>query len=304
MRRLFAFGCSYTSYSWPLWGNFLSPEFDEFHNWGLAGIGNRAIAERVAEANVRYKFTKDDVVIVQWSSHLRNDFYHQFSLPERAGGWKTGGSVFNYINASLYDQKWIDTFFFEPAYMMHTLNNISSTQNLLENIGCTWFMTSIGDIRNMGNDLREGKGYGEKPTFVPNNTNIKYFWESIPELTIYEDAVWNSRKEHWLMPMELYCQTCQELTYDFVDTTNTSQTFLDIHPSPAQSLGWVKQELADKLSISLETLEFDAKIVEAVDSIHSQMRFNKEVFNLTVAKAVWPTTETRQMVWPGKREGF
>lgn len=303
MKRFFAFGCSYTSYSWPTWANLLSSEYDEYHNWGLAGLGNRAISDRVTEANIRYNFTKDDVVIVQWSSHLRNDFYHPFSLPDRAAGWKTGGSIFNYLNASLYSEEWVDTFFFEPAYMMHTLNNISQIQNLLENIGCTWYMTSIGDIRNMGNDLREGKGYGEKPLLQPDK-DTKFYWEAIPELLIYEDSIWKQRSSHWLMPLEQYCQTCQELTYDFVDTKVENQSFLDIHPSPAQHLGWIKQELADKLSISLETLELGAKITEAVDQLHNQMKFNKEVFNLAMAKIELPMLKNKGIIWPGSREGF
>ena len=62
-KRFFAFGCSYTSYGWPTWANLLSLNFDEYHNWALAGLGNRAIAERVAEANARYKFDKDDLVV-------------------------------------------------------------------------------------------------------------------------------------------------------------------------------------------------------------------------------------------------
>jgi hypothetical protein len=102
MKRFFAFGCSYTNYAWPTWANLLSTNYDEFYNWGLAGIGNRAIAERVAEANVKHQFTKDDLVIVQWSSHLRNDWWHKYSCSDRPYQWKTSGSIFNYINEKIY----------------------------------------------------------------------------------------------------------------------------------------------------------------------------------------------------------
>jgi len=111
MKRFFAFGCSYTSYSWPTWADLVGIEYEFARNWGISGIGNRAIAERIAEANTAYEFGPDDVVVVQWSSHLRNDWWHQFSLPERQAGWKTAGSIFNYINQKLYDKKWIDTSF-------------------------------------------------------------------------------------------------------------------------------------------------------------------------------------------------
>ena len=110
-RRLFTFGCSYTSYAWPSWANFLSLEFDFFENWGLAGIGNRAIAERVAECNARHHFTKDDTIIVQWTSHIRNDYYLNTESEGSPRGWKTRGSIFNYINGKVYDRRWVNTFF-------------------------------------------------------------------------------------------------------------------------------------------------------------------------------------------------
>jgi hypothetical protein len=147
-------------------------EYDHVENWAMAGLGNRAIAERIAECNARSRFTKDDIVIVQWSSHLRNDWWHQESMPERTIGWKTYGSIFNYHNEKLYDKKWIDTFFYEPAYFMHTLNNISLVQGMLKAAGCQWYMTSMGDIREMGSDMRDKSGYGEKTDLVTGAKSI------------------------------------------------------------------------------------------------------------------------------------
>ena len=66
-KRLFTFGCSFTSYLWPTWADILGLEFTSANNWGHSGLGNRAIAERVAEAHAHFNFTKDDVIIVQWT---------------------------------------------------------------------------------------------------------------------------------------------------------------------------------------------------------------------------------------------
>lgn len=43
MKRFFAFGCSYTSYHWPTWADYvgMSPEFDEAYNFGMAGGASR-----------------------------------------------------------------------------------------------------------------------------------------------------------------------------------------------------------------------------------------------------------------------
>ena len=51
MRRLFTFGCSYTSWNWPTWADLLGLEVEHFENWGHAGIGNRAIAAEFLQIN-------------------------------------------------------------------------------------------------------------------------------------------------------------------------------------------------------------------------------------------------------------
>ena len=43
--RLFLF----TNYAWSTWADILGCDFDTYENWAYPGLGNRAIAERVAE---------------------------------------------------------------------------------------------------------------------------------------------------------------------------------------------------------------------------------------------------------------
>lgn len=306
MRRLFAFGCSYTSYSWPTWADYAGIDFDVVQNWGMSGIGNRAIAERVAEANIKYQFTEDDVVIIQWSSHLRNDFWHQHSLPERHTGWKTAGSIFNYINEKLYDKKWINTFFFEPAYFMHTLNYISMTQGLLKSTGCKWYMTSIGDIRNMGSDLRDNDGIGEQTDFLKpqDRDQDMVAWKKIPELAVYNKPIWEDHADHWLTPMEVMAKETPELTLEFIDTVRKNKTFLDTHPSPRQHLLWVEKELKDKLQLSEESIKIANEVVDGIEETYQKFKFNKQTFELMMAKRVGFPPSAHVLKWPFRYEGF
>lgn len=304
MRRFFAFGCSYTSYSWPMWANMLSIEYDEFYNWGLAGLGNRAIAERIVEAHQRHNFTKDDLIIVQWSSHLRNDWFHEYSLPERRSKWKTAGSIFNYLNSSLYDQKWVDTFFYEPAFLMHTLNNIGLTQGFLDSIGCEWYMTSIGDIRNMGDDFREAAGSGEKHIYDHAAPKVDLAWDRLPSLKIYEQKIWNDRADRWLTPLELVAKKHLDLTFEFDDTEAPGGKFFDIHPSPLQSVCWLEEELKDKLSIKDSTLVAARELATSIHALQQNMRFNKITFELTLAKRIDFPSSVKNMVWPSWPNGF
>ena len=70
MRRLFTFGCSFTYFYWPTHADLLGEQFDELHNWGLSGLGNRAICERLSECIMHNQFTANDVIIVQWTDFI------------------------------------------------------------------------------------------------------------------------------------------------------------------------------------------------------------------------------------------
>jgi|694.fasta_scaffold110513_2 hypothetical protein len=305
MKRIFAFGCSYTCYSWPTWANFLDLEFDEVHNWGLSGIGNQAIAERISEANAKFQFTKDDIVIVQWSSHLRNDWWHQESMPERVDGWKTYGSIFNYHNVKLYDKKWVNTFFYEPAYFMHTLNFISMTQGLLKSTGCQWYMTSISDIRNLGSNMRDKEDYGEKTELTKNalkHATGYVGWAILPDLQVYEKPIWEDHKDHWLMPFEEFCQTCLELTYEFVASDGSK--FPDLHPSARQHLLWLKSELSEKISLSENFFNSVGLLVDYIDQQHQKYRTNRYAFDFSLANKEKFPPEAAKLTWPGSPQGF
>ena len=43
MKRLFALGCSFTHYCWPMWPELLAQEYDETYNLGMPGGGNQII---------------------------------------------------------------------------------------------------------------------------------------------------------------------------------------------------------------------------------------------------------------------
>lgn len=303
MKRLFTFGCSYTSYCWPTWADFLSTEYDEFQNWGLSGIGNRAIAERIAEAHAKNQFTKDDTIIVQWSTHLRNDWWHMTSLPDRPGTWKTSGSIFNYINAKLYDKKWITTFFFEPAFFMHTLNHIMLTQGLLESTGARWFMTSIGDLRNLGSDIEDNSDYRECITPRHEKDGEYVGFSRVKDLEIYNKPIWEDHKDHWLIPLNTFVQFYSKTAnYKFIDK-KTKESFGDLHPTPIQHLEWLTSELKDRLNVSSTTINNGLILCNILDNLHQTLIDDKREYANQIRSANWIPQEIK-ISWPSVPYGF
>jgi hypothetical protein len=245
LRRLFTFGCSFTNYIWPTWADFLGTEFDYFENWGIPGLGNVAIANRLAEAHSKHKFTKDDTIVIQWSSHIRND-YHTFRLDPRGriSGWKTKGSIFNYINRPVYDRRWIDSFFDEQSYLMYSLNSMVLVKSMLENIGCQWAMTSMSDFSKAGSDINDPNGYAENTGLDKDIWTGKGFDKNI-DFSMYRETI---GFDIWCESLLAYSKHSEDKHYQWQDV-NDAEPWVDPHPSIGQHYNWMNDVLKAKLGL-------------------------------------------------------
>jgi len=287
MSRLFTFGCSFTEYAWPTWADLLSLHFDYSENWGYRGIGNRGIAERIAECSVKNTFTKDDVIIVQWSTHLRNDWYHTHNLPDgRPAGWKTSGSIFTNNNALLYNKQWINLFFHEPAYIMHTLNNIKLVQGLLESTDAIWYMTSITDIRHLAIDLTN-------ESYTPSTNNL---FDLHPEFICY-NSIWEDYNSHWLTPFYDFANNYSDDNWYFKD--DKDNLWKETHLSTRQYKKWILKELGNCLSIPHNLIQELDKLDTTVETIKD---LSNTMFEFTDKLRL--SECFKEINWPSKIKGL
>ena len=136
-KRLFAFGCSFTEYYWPTWTEILSLDLDiPCYNYGKSGAGNQYIANMLVQADHFYKFNKDDLVIVSWTSVCREDRW-------KSRNWITPGNIFTQGD---YDEAWVEKWADPVGYLVRDLATISLTKNYLENKKCNWHMFSMCDL--------------------------------------------------------------------------------------------------------------------------------------------------------------
>jgi hypothetical protein len=140
MKRLFVFGCSYTSWAIPTWADILATGYDQFENWAVQGAGNRCIVERLSECIMSKNITADDTIIVQWTDFHRED-YHKPGLLGNMNWSRSGSILVNPDVSSTIKESWN-----EFSYVMHSMNYINLGINLLKNQPCTWFVTSSIDL--------------------------------------------------------------------------------------------------------------------------------------------------------------
>ena len=101
-KRIFCFGCSFT-YGYGTWADILKRHFGDYpkedfyipkdqpqmvYNFGKPGAGNYYIFNKIVETSLEYNFTKDDLILIEWSGVLREDRF-------KDGKWYCKGNVTN-----------------------------------------------------------------------------------------------------------------------------------------------------------------------------------------------------------------
>jgi hypothetical protein len=289
-RRLFTFGCSFTNYYlWPTWADLLGSDYELFFNWGHPGLGNKAIAERVVEAHARFRFTKDDIIIVQWTSHLRNDWMNFQMNKTDNSFWRTKGSIFSKENQKLYDRKWMMTFWDEKAYYLHTLNHILLCQGFLDSIGCDWFMTSMTDFGKINLEASARTVDGEIPDKDSKTFDV---WEKTPEFLDYKNVIWDQRPDKWIKPMVEVSNEYSDEYWWFKHDPELEKDFnvykgkwMEPHPSVMQHARWLSL-LLEKLKSNSELSENQIMMVEHFNELKSQTETYRQ-FEFLVRQTPW-----------------
>lgn len=133
MKRLFAFGCSLTYYSWPTWADLISQEFDQYYNFGVMGCGNQFIQFTVYEADALFSLNESDTVLIMASHPFRND---TFALDDHNYlRWQSRGYVYQPSNDDIYTDKWLREFWSSEQGYMYSWLALKSITHFLNSKG-------------------------------------------------------------------------------------------------------------------------------------------------------------------------
>lgn len=129
-KRLFTIGCSFTEWFYPTWANILSKSMPEaeFYNIGLSGTSNPFIANRLVEANLKFKLCETDLVVIMWTTTCRETHYVR-------GGWINPGNIFT---QSEYSKEFVDKFADPDGYLIRDLATIEMATSYVNNLPCDY----------------------------------------------------------------------------------------------------------------------------------------------------------------------
>jgi len=204
-KRFFAFGCSMTAYWWPTWADIIAKEIPESYNFGQSGGGNLFISCQVAEANLKYKFNKDDLVMVMWSGVSREDRYVDKH-------WLTPGNIYT---QGYYDAKFVDKFVDPRGQLIRDLSLITMCKGMLDSLDVTYHMLNMAPFVH----LQSAK-----------DKNISDVYEVLKQFSSTTAAINTD-----IYTLELDCQWPQHPI-----SIPGGQT-ADYHPSPRQHFGYINK---------------------------------------------------------------
>lgn len=223
-KRLFAFGCSYTEYQWATWANILGFELklkydSQFYNFGRGGAGNTYISNLISQADQYYNFNKSDLVIVCWTSIIREDRW-------KDNKWHCDGNI--YLANQCFDDETRKCLIDNTHFLMRDLANIKLIDNLLQSKTRYHFL-SVGNIDD--NTLFSPQDSHYKKLI----TNYKNVLEKIS--SGYMEVLWNNNRhlkslidiksihKYYLdghpNPVEHFCYLSKIFEYDFANETKS-----------------------------------------------------------------------------------
>lgn len=247
-KRLFAFGDSFTQYSWPMWPDILAQNFEQAYNYGNPGIGNTCIFSYLTFVLDYEKITKDDTVIVQWSEPMRID-----RIDDNDKDWVNSGS----LSTEEFVINRLDRYINDYTIRFNHLIQMSVAIDLLEKIGCEWYFIFLNK-QSVSHKLCSKMHFGNHL-----DIQLSYLLDKINKYKnkIIDTSIVDFTKENNLSALT-QCWIMK-------GKKQTKRVFQDEHPLPKISYQFIKNELAKKMpNLNFVDMEnYVSKITKIIDEL-------------------------------------
>lgn len=227
MKRLFAFGDSYTEYQWPMWPQILAQNFDITYSSGRSGAGNFYIFQKALQSLNKNNISSDDTFIIQWSTPTRVDAIGLYDMEWVSNGDKSA-EIFRTPELELYNS--------DQLAVIKQLTYMVSLSNILDKIGCNWYYIFLNKFSMVNADdyLTE--------------FNIDFGFNDVRKSY---DILKNSLRKNRLVStcmVEYMSNNFSEKLWKYIfSNEELGIEFSDTHPSPLQTLSWIENVLVPRI---------------------------------------------------------
>lgn len=242
--RLFTFGCSFTKFVWETWSGILAYELDvSLYNYGQSGAGNLFISNTVSQADSFYKFTNKDLIIVSWTSVVREDRWID-------GSWKTPGNLYTQSFWPKKSLKMIDPL----GCLIRDIGLIHLTKSFLEKKGCQFYFFSMNDLTE---DLSQfGESIGNTSGNVQSCIKERYHDVLQDIQPSFYEVLWQN-----------------DLHRKIIQNKNICPNLSDSHPFPLEHCRYLENTLPNIISTDTIT-KVEEKNDDLIKKINSLGKFD------------------------------
>ena len=228
--RLFTFGCSFTQYVYPTWVDFLAlntNRYDEVHNFGRSGAGNKYILAALLSAMEEHQIGfHNDTVAVMFSSCVRYDYMSS------GNDYITSGNFFNSKTYRDHPEA------FKEMWSLHTgildaWVGVESFIRIVEGLGCNFLPVMSAFGKDYSLLEYNAPDHLAVPGTLESSSIKDRFLQWLPDTNLRDFSIARSGHEKY--------------TFDPIPP-NTNQPYIDGHPSIMDHCGWVEKELSDWFS--------------------------------------------------------
>ena len=231
--RIFTFGCSFTEYVWPTWADIILYK-NIGYNLGVIGGGFDMILYRLLEADRKFKFTKNDNIIIIFTTPLRWDILRG----DTELTWECKGQVTT-SEYKEYENKFytLDGLLYKSFYNIFLIVDFLNKRNLN-------FL--IGSINNVFENYDNHFEYSKLNTEI---LDLIDYVKNIAELKLldFHSFLYNSQSK---------------FNKSWKVTKKWADGMLDYHPRPEEHLEWVNKVLLKHLNIDVKINEEDIASIE------------------------------------------
>lgn len=238
-KRFFAFGCSFTNYMWPSWADIIACNIPHYENWGKGGAGNQFIFNSIVECNRRNTFTKDDLIIVMWTSCSREDRY----VNDR---WLVAATE---NRETIYGKEWVKKFAHQgKGLMIRDFATIDATQQLLDSYKCDWVNLNGPplirfDIDRAEKDIKNG---------IATLEDLEQRWVTQQYMLSQNKDYWDeylADKEVVKLYKNIFHNIKEPLLHRILNNKQRPN-FGDKHPTPSESFDYINHVLPNNLQVT------------------------------------------------------
>ena len=236
-KRFFAFGCSFTNYKWLTWADIIGHDIEYYENWGQPGAGNHYIFNSVIEADSRYNFDKNDLVIIFWSPKEREDRYsnNEWLIASSSG------------QERIYGKDWVKKYGTDTrGFLIRDLAYMKAIQTILKNKKCDWANFTWYEFFN-SEELREPFKKSE------DKESLLQLWKKTSQEVYQGGAIAEFFDDRDVIELYQDVFTNVDATYKWFNDGRIESRVVpdnDLHPTPEEALKfldwvWPNNTLSD-----------------------------------------------------------